>query len=208
MSRSIGIVLSISILSGCSSWFIGFSQPPDLPLLPPSDYFSAQTVFVSSDEQVAVQRSQRVIVEFQGQKQTLLAAWTVNQDELIFVGLTPTGQRLLTLSYDGKTLEEDFSPLMPDAFPARDVLAQVQLAHWPESSVQNGYRHSAWQARVSAGCRQLFLQRRLVLSVSLREAGGCQGLDNDSTVSEQDSEVFVQHHWVDFFLSVTSLDKK
>jgi len=46
------------------------------------------------------------------------------------------GQRVLTLAWDGQTLESTRHPMLPAAVDAAKVLRDVQLVYWPAASVQ------------------------------------------------------------------------
>lgn len=77
-------------------------------------------------------------------KKTFLAAWAVDDQTMRLVGLSPTGQRLMTLSYDGEQLTEDYSNLLEDPIPGQTVMSYVQLAHWPQASIEMGLQSSSW----------------------------------------------------------------
>lgn len=129
-------------------------QLPPLPLLPPADLGRN------------LQLSQRVTVSFDAESRTFLGAWVVNPHAINFVGLTPSGQRLLTLSYDGDRFSESYSPLLREAIPGREVLSHLQLAHWPRASIERGLEASAWRLKVVDGERRLYFKDRLILTIA------------------------------------------
>lgn len=132
----------------------GPRELPPLPLLPPAELGRS------------LQLTQRVSVTFDTESRTFLGAWTVNPEQLNFVGLTPSGQRLLTLSYDGLLFSEDYSPLLTEAIPGRDVLSHLQMAHWPQASIERSLEASAWRLKIQDNQRHLYLGDRLILTIS------------------------------------------
>jgi hypothetical protein len=71
---------------------------------------------------------------------TLRTAIELDASRLTVVGVTATGQRLFTVHWDGREIESETSVFVPaNVDPAR-VLADVQLALWPLSAVQDTMR--------------------------------------------------------------------
>lgn len=153
-------VVWFGLLSACSL-FVGPKQLPELPLLDPGDYFIGKNNSSGSAKQFLEQ----ITIENSETSQVMLAAWVVDLEKLSLVGLTPTGQRLLTLSYDGETFSEDYSPLLEEPIPGRMVFAHLQLAHWPQQSVEKVLSESVWQFRVEEGRRNFLLRDRLIMSI-------------------------------------------
>lgn len=105
------------------------------------------------------------------QPQTLLAAWSVNAERLDLAGLTPTGQTLLTLSYNGTKLSENTSSLLPKEVSGRDILTQLQLAYWPPRVIHQALADSGWGLKVTelkvTGNRQLYWGQQLALTITV-----------------------------------------
>lgn len=151
--RLIAPVLTCFLLSACAL-LSGPASLPEIPLLPPES--------LGSD----VQLSQRVTVEFEGERQVFLAAWAVMDRQLNFAGLTPSGQRLMTLSHGPDGFRESYSALMEENLPGRQVLSHLQLAHWPLDVIEKVLAGSPWRISQTATQRQLYLQGRLALSIT------------------------------------------
>ncbi len=132
---------------------------PEFPLLAPAGF----SVNDKNDE--SVQITQRVSMVSEQSSQTLLAAWVVNGKEVSFVGLSPTGQRLLTLSYDGTSFKEDYSDLLTAEIPGRAVMSHVQLAHWPEESIEKELSSSEWKMNFYPEKRSLYYKGRHVMDI-------------------------------------------
>lgn len=152
------LIVAALVLGGCAS-FRGGHMPP-LPLLAPG----------SLDR--AVQISQKVTITFEDQSRTFLGAWAVGPERLDFVGLTPSGQNLMTLSYDGREFSESYSPVLTEAIPGRDVLGQLQLAHWPVADVQQALAESAWKLESEGPRRHLYYRDHLILSIDASYTAG------------------------------------
>jgi hypothetical protein len=60
--------------------------------------------------------------------------------KLDVVGVTATGQRVFTAHYDGRTIDAQKSPFVPDKLDPERVLADMQLALWPLPAVQAAFR--------------------------------------------------------------------
>lgn len=150
--RVIALLLS-SVLAACTM-LQGPASLPELPLLEPADFGQE------------LQLSQRVTVDFDGESQTLLAAWAVSGEQLSFAGLTPAGQRLMMLGYGAEGFAEEYSPLLAEPLPGREVLSHLQLAHWPLDVIQQALDGSGWRISQSASGRELYFQNRLALSIS------------------------------------------
>lgn len=84
-------------------------------------------------ESISVQ--QRLEVERAGSVNTLDVALEVDAARLELVGLA-FGQRVLSLSYDGKELESWRHVMLPSQVRAEDVLEDVQLTLWPAAAVR------------------------------------------------------------------------
>lgn len=147
------ILLCLSVLLSACAVLRGPERPPELPLLSPES-FGQQ-----------VQLTQRVSVEFDGERRTFLAAWAVAGDQLNFAGLTPSGQRLMTLSYGSNGFTEDYSALLEESLPGREVLTHLQLAHWPLGVIEEALAGSPWKINQTPSQRQLYFRGRLALSI-------------------------------------------
>lgn len=128
-------------------------QLPPMPLLAPAGL------------ERSVQISQKVTLSFDGESRTFLGAWAVAPEHLNFVGLTPSGQSLMTLSYDGRRFSESYSPVLTEAIPGREVLGQLQLAHWPLTEVHDALAGSAWRLDGEGAQRHLYYGDHLILSI-------------------------------------------
>jgi hypothetical protein len=78
---------------------------------------------------------QHLTVEREGRTDDLDVALEVDGAQVNVVGLA-FGQRVLTLNYDGRTLQSWRHPMLPSQLRAEDVLEDLQLTLWPIDAIQ------------------------------------------------------------------------
>lgn len=99
-----------------------------------------------------------------------------NAQQVTLVGLSAQGQRLFSLSYDGRTLKIDSGPQAPAQLDPQRVLADLQLALWPLAALQDAFKGSAWQVSEPApATRRLAREGRLVAEVHYASADPWRG---------------------------------
>ncbi len=149
---------------------------PEIPLLPPAALGQhlqlTQSVTLAIDPHSKVQTPQMPPLE--DLPLTLLAVWSVDEKGLNFAGLTPAGQVLMTLQYDGERFSESYSPLLylsnSDAIkniPGREILAQLQLCYWPLQVIEQYLENSPWRIITTEHGRALYLGKQLALDIRL-----------------------------------------
>ncbi|PHS69990.1 MAG: hypothetical protein COB23_04890 [Methylophaga sp.] len=144
-------------LAACSLLPTSFSQPAQLQLLSPMDGPSARLL------------KQKITLETQPQQQWLVIL-RLQHDLVQWLALSPTGQPLLSLQYDGHTLVED-NYLSID-INSVDILATMQFVFWPVSSITQHYSASdGWDVRISADRRVLQHAGNTLLEVTFLAKG-------------------------------------
>jgi hypothetical protein len=78
---------------------------------------------------------QHLTVEREGGIDELDAALEIDAEKINLVGLA-LGRRVLTLRYDGKTLDAWRNPQFPSQVRAEDVLEDLQLTLWPADAIR------------------------------------------------------------------------
>lgn len=97
-------------------------------------------------------------------------------DAFTVVGLDALGQRWFSLQHDGRALQTRLAPQAPRQLDPRRVLADLQLALWPLSALQQALAGSAWQvSEPAAATRRLRRDGRLVAEVHYASADPWQG---------------------------------
>jgi len=157
--RAAAIVLAGASLGACALLGMGRTLPP-APLLAPAALGQH------------VQITQKVTVHSGEERQSFLAAWLAAPDRLDLAGLSPSGQRLLTLSWDGEQFREDYSPMLDRELPGRQVLSQLQLAHWPLDGIRQSLTGSPWRLEQTLQGeyreRHLYFRGTAILSIVAR----------------------------------------
>lgn len=178
------LFFALSLVGGCTL-LAPRGQLPPLPLLPPAGL------------EQSVQISQRVEISFADDSRTFLGAWVVSAQGLHFVGLTPSGQNLMTLSYDGQHFGESYSPVLGEAIPGRQVLSQLQLAHWPLASIERALAGTLWRVHSEGSQRHLYFRDNLILSIDASYTAG----RNDTLPAA----IRIQSHVASYRLEVQTL---
>jgi len=97
-------------------------------------------------------------------------------DAFTVVGLDALGQRWFSLHHDGRALQTRLGPQAPQQLDPRRVLADLQLALWPLSALQQALAGSAWQVSEPApATRRLRRAGRLVAEVHYAAADPWHG---------------------------------
>lgn len=188
----LSIVLLSLLLTACNSWSPR-DRLPELPLLSPA----------SLEQQWQVTQSVTLRPLSTGAdngypSQTLLAAWSVTPERLDLAGLTPMGQTLLTLGYDGMELSEFTSPLLPEEVSGRDILTQIQLAYWPVDTIQQALAGSDWQLE-AAGDRILYFRQRPAMTIAISH-----GNQSDTALES----ISITNHLMHYQLEIQTLTRE
>ncbi|WP_221793298.1 DUF3261 domain-containing protein [Oceanobacter mangrovi] len=109
----------------------------------------------------------------------MIASWSVDQEQMVLVGLAATGQELMRAIYDGEQLQTRVSPLVPAQIDVQAILSQIQLAYWPLAAIQQQLQGSGWSLQAVTGERRLYYDSHLVYRL-IGAAGAA-----DSTVADQ-----------------------
>jgi hypothetical protein len=78
-----------------------------------------------------VEQRQEVTIASHGHTRAFQAALKVASKDLTMIGLTAIGQRLFTLSWNGRATRFKSRFAQPDHFDPKQVLADLELAYWP-----------------------------------------------------------------------------
>jgi len=143
------------MLAACSAARLTAPGPPSLHLLPPGEAPAALLL------------KQKITLQANGAQRQFLAVARFGLQRLQLVVLSPEGQRLLSLDYDGENLlQEDYGPL---DLPGREILAIIQFAMWPEDSIKAHYpAQDGWLVETSAAGRILLTASGAVLKISFQ----------------------------------------
>lgn len=136
--------IALLCLAGCS-WFATTPvHKPWLPMLEPAELGRS------------VAALQKVSGSRDGNEYVLLFQLEVDSQRLAMVGSTVGGNTLFSLEYHGGNLNTSVSPLVPAQVDPAWVLADLQLAFWPQSAVENGLAQSQFRLQYAPGSRELY----------------------------------------------------
>nr|ADU90646.1 hypothetical protein CCT_ORF03616 [Collimonas sp. MPS11E8] len=107
---------------------------------------------------------QHLTVERNGRVDQLDAALEIDQQQLNMVGLA-FGQRVLSLHYDGQTLQSWRHPMLPSQVRAEDVLEDMQLTLWPVAAIRQALP-AGWAIEQQGLQRTLSLQGETVTVIN------------------------------------------
>lgn len=147
-SRLTAHVACIAALGLLASLIGGCATPP----APPSARLGLTLAPATLGASISVQ--QHLTVERDGRIDALDTALEVDAQRLDLVGLA-FGQRVLTLHYDGQTLQSSRHPMLPSQVRAEDVLEDLQLTLWPVEAIRSALP-AGWRIEESGLRRTLF----------------------------------------------------
>ncbi|MGZ3240468.1 MAG: DUF3261 domain-containing protein [Burkholderiaceae bacterium] len=100
---------------------------------PPTNHLGLKLAPAAFGASISLQ--QHLTVERDDKVEELDTALEIDSQRLELVGLA-LGKRVLTLHYDGKTLQSWRHPMLPEQVRADDVLQDIQLTLWPADVIQ------------------------------------------------------------------------
>lgn len=112
-------------------------------------------------ESISVQQNLRV--ERDGRIDHLDVALEVDPQRLQMIGLA-FGQRVLSMSYDGRTLHTWRHLLLPPEVRAEDILEDVQLTLWPADAIRQALP-DGWRIEEDGLRRTLLLNDKAVMLI-------------------------------------------
>lgn len=147
-----GLLLSLVAFAGCAI----------TPASPPSARLGLKLAPATLGASVSLQ--QHLTVERNGRTDQLDAALEIDSQQFNLVGLA-FGQRVLTLHYDGLSLQSWRHPMLPAQVRAEDVLEDTQLTLWPLAAIQQALP-AGWEIEQKGLRRTLLLQGKPVMVIN------------------------------------------
>jgi len=154
--RRLGTLLAALVLAGCAA----------APSAPPPARLGLKLAPATLGSSVSLQ--QHLTVERNGRTDQLDAALEIDPQQFNMVGLA-FGQRVLTLHYDGVTLQSWRHPMLPSQVRAEDVLEDTQLTLWPVDAIRQALP-AGWEIRQQGLRRTLSLQGEPVMVIDYSTA--------------------------------------
>lgn len=115
----------------------------------------------------SIARQQHLKVEREGRIDHLDAALEVDAESLELVGIA-FGQRVLSLSYDGKELKSWRHVMLPAQVRAEDVLEDLQLTLWPQQAIAEALP-PGWTVEDDGLRRTLYMNGNAVTVINYSE---------------------------------------
>ena len=109
---------------------------------------------------------QQITAQWPDRKETMLCVLELDKQRIAIAGLTNDGLSLFNLTYDGKTIVADKSPLLPDSVAPEFIIADFQLVYWPIAVLQESLQGSAWRLEVDTNHRRLYYQGNKAIEVN------------------------------------------
>lgn len=154
---------AVFLLAACAARPPLPDDTPALRLLPPADLATESLL------------TQTLTLRTNGREQQFLAVVRLERERVRMAVLTPAGQQLLSLDYDGENLLQN--SVEGVAIPGRQILASLQFALWPEDSIRREYRpDDGWRVEIGDAERSLLTAAGALLIIH-REFGSLT-LDN------------------------------
>jgi len=94
---------------------------------------------------------------------TLDAMLEINAEHLRLAGFA-LGTRILTLNWDGHTLQETRHPLLPTLVDSHRVLRDIELVYWPATALRQALP-TGWSLEESASERDLTQNKQRVVTI-------------------------------------------
>ncbi|SJM89933.1 conserved exported hypothetical protein [Crenothrix polyspora] len=133
----------------------------------PTSHHSEQEEFMPMAQPIGPARRvvQQLTAIWPGKQETLLCVLELDQQHIAIAGLSSDGISLFNLSYDGKKLVLDKSPLLPDSFSPELIIKDLQLAYWPVSELQR-LLPQQWRLEADSRHRRLYFNNVLRVDVN------------------------------------------
>ena len=156
MPRILFLGLLFFTLTACSLFRPLLMPENTLLLLPPAEGPKAGLM------------KQKVTVIQDKQPQSFIALSRFIASDFRVAVITPTGQTLLKMNYDGNHFQA--TNLTDMTLPLEEVMSVMQFALWPEKTVHKYYNERLnWQVELTPNYRRLYKGNTLILDVRMSD---------------------------------------
>jgi hypothetical protein len=127
----------LALLPGCRDFpsLRALPKDPGLFLLKPADAGFEATL------------NQSITISHGENSVELQAVVEVSKDSVTMVALGPFGNRVLSIVYDGRDIQEWRDPSLPQELPSKLILRDLQLAYWSPAAVSDALP-KGWSLKV------------------------------------------------------------
>lgn len=152
MPSGLAFLLMLVCLSGCAL------------IKPSADLEPAQLLPMAPPVGPARRAVQQITAFWPGRKESLLCVLELDRQRIAIAGLSSDGISLFNLSYDGKTVTLDKSPLLPAAFAPEFIIKDLQLVYWPVVELQKILPQD-WRLETDNRHRRLYYRKNKIADV-------------------------------------------
>jgi hypothetical protein len=123
---------------------------------------------------------QTLVLERDGKSMELLAVIENDGKEIVLVGMTPMGQRLVRITWSDAKVDQETDPNIPVRIDGESILRDVVFANWPEDGLRAAFAGTGWSASFDGPVRSLAWNGKPWLQVRPGPAPKDSGLSSDS----------------------------
>jgi len=107
---------------------------------------------------------QQLTAVWADRQESLLAVLELDAQHIAMSGLSNDGLSLFNLTYDGKTIVADKSPLLPASMNPEFFVTDLQLVYWPVAELQKNLP-AKWRLETAENKRSLYLEDKKQVEV-------------------------------------------
>jgi hypothetical protein len=162
-----GSLLALAVLSACQV------QHP----VPDSNTTGTATQPLVAPDAAIPQSARQRLRAMVGDREIVLdCVVEVTPDRVTVVGLLPAGNRVFSVRYDGRKVEQERTPQVPAQLQPEQLLADLQLAFWPLEALRGAFDGSSWKvSQADSRTRRLLRDGRLVAEVHYGDSDPWRG---------------------------------
>jgi hypothetical protein len=107
---------------------------------------------------------QQLTAVWADRQQSLLAVLELDAQHIAMSGLSNDGLSLFNVTYDGKTIMADKSPLLPESVNPEFFITDLQLVYWPLAELQKNLP-AQWRLETTNNKRSLYFNDKKQVEV-------------------------------------------
>jgi len=108
---------------------------------------------------------QQINAVWADRQESLLAVLELDAKHIAMAGLSNDGLSLFNLTYDGRTVKSDKSPLLPEQVAPEFIISDLQLVYWPVAELQK-ILPAEWRLEVAENKRILIVRNKKQVEVN------------------------------------------
>jgi len=134
--------------------------------LMPQEHVADKPVVIPMAQPVGPARRvvQQLTATWADRQESLLAVLELDAQHIAMSGLSNDGLSLFNLTYDGKAIVADKSPLLPESVNPEFFITDLQLVFWPVAELQK-ILPANWRLEVAGNKRSLYLEDKIQVEV-------------------------------------------